>query len=291
MSCLWLVSHYRKRTEWCIFWLVFPILIMFFTALEASEAVPKMEVATECLLHHEKKMKNRPDAGDEEAMAARHQQVLNKGPRCYHCKKFGHIKHNCDKFKSFLEKKSAKQSVCNVATAEDEDSSGSESVGLVVRHALAACSSESHNKWIIDSGATCHMCNCRDTSTNLDVLTQPVEVTLGDGYALKAEGKGRVTIKTKLQKGKTHCCTLHDVLLVTKLAYNLVSVAKIGEAGKRTEFNENECRILDNDQVIATEYRVKVSTISILRISLFNKQPTFLVLKARRVFGIDASAI
>ena len=41
----------------------------------------------------------------------------------------------------------------------DSSSSESESVGVVVRHALFASSSNQLNSWIVDSGTTCHMCN------------------------------------------------------------------------------------------------------------------------------------
>ena len=37
---------------------------MLVTALEANPEVPKMEVVTECLLHEERKLKERADAGD-----------------------------------------------------------------------------------------------------------------------------------------------------------------------------------------------------------------------------------
>ena len=68
------------------------------TALEASAEVPKMEVVTERLLHEERKMKNRLTlSGDEEAMAAKY-QGYGRGPRCHFCKKFDHIKRNCEEF-------------------------------------------------------------------------------------------------------------------------------------------------------------------------------------------------
>lgn len=35
----------------------------------------------------------------------------------------------------------------------------SESVGLMVSHALSSSSDERMDSWIVDSGATCHMCN------------------------------------------------------------------------------------------------------------------------------------
>ena len=41
---------------------------------------------------------------------------------------------------------------------DDENCSDGESTGLVVQHALSA-DSNAHDQWIIDSGATCYMCN------------------------------------------------------------------------------------------------------------------------------------
>ena len=121
------------------------------TALEANAEVPKMEVVTERLLHEERKMKNHlTSSGDEEAMAAKY-QGYEKGPRCHFCKKFGHIKWNCEEF--VKSKRRDRQGVYKVT----EDNSDSEGIGLVVRHALTVSISGSQDKWIVDSGATCHM--------------------------------------------------------------------------------------------------------------------------------------
>ena len=40
-------------------------------------------------------------------------------------------------------------------------------------------------------------------------------------------------------------CTLHDVLYVPELSYNLVSVAKLSQKGKIVKFTSNACYILD----------------------------------------------
>ena len=44
-------------------------------------------------------------------------------------------------------------------TAEDGNSTESEGTGLVVQHALSLADSNRRDEWILDSGATCHMCN------------------------------------------------------------------------------------------------------------------------------------
>ncbi len=139
----------------------------------------------------------------------------------------------------------------------DSSSSGSETVGLVVRHALSASATIQPNSWIMDSGATCHMCNDSKLFAELHSLKQPQEVTLGDGRALEATGHGIVALQMKLPDAKTKRCKLHDVLYMPKLSYNLLSVSKATEAGKTTRFSEAGCQVLDdNRKLIATASRV-----------------------------------
>ena len=67
------------------------------TALEANEAVPRMEVVTERLLHEERKLKERvgSERSRQEAMTGK-QRPKGKGPKGHHCGKFGHIRRNCN---------------------------------------------------------------------------------------------------------------------------------------------------------------------------------------------------
>ena len=57
----------------------------------------------------------------------------------------------------------------------------------MVRQALSACNDRT-NSWIVDSGATCHMCNSGVVMSNFHSLKKPQEVTLGDGHVLEATG-------------------------------------------------------------------------------------------------------
>ena len=240
---------------------------MLVTALEANEDVPKMESVTERLLHEERKLKQRAEVGastsSESAMTGK-QQTKRKGPKCHHCGRFGHIRRNCKEWAgmkcdpSQKEDKSFKPKA-NRADVRRKDSSSSDSdcIGLMVNHMMSASSTSRLSDWIVDSGATCHMCNDDKLFVELRSLKEPLEVTLGDGYAVEATGRGTVMLEVTSTGGKTSRCKLHEVLYVPDLSYNLVSVSKITEAGKMIEFSETGCNILDsNRKLIAVATRV-----------------------------------
>ena len=139
----------------------------------------------------------------------------------------------------------------------DRSSSDGDCVGLMVNHVLSANSTGPLNEWIVDSGATCHMCCDDKLYDELHSLKQPLEVMLGDGYALEATGRGTVVLELTEVGGKASRRKLHEVLYVPDLSYNLLSVSKAAKAGKVVKFTETGCEILDsNKKVIAVATRV-----------------------------------
>lgn len=142
---------------------------MLVTALEANPDVPQMEVVTERLLHEERKLNDRDGSSGETTKAMPVcSSRFKKSFKCHYCWKPGHIKRNCrtriaDERKAKLSLSDQKQAN-NAALKENDSSSISEDDALVVSHALTATAS---TKWIVDSGATCHiMCNDRSSFTN-----------------------------------------------------------------------------------------------------------------------------
>ena len=85
---------------------------------------------------------------------------------CHYCKKPGHFKRNCGKLAASQhqgsEETKSKHSTNSVA-AKEQESSSTDDEAMVVGHAFSAMSKES---WIVDSGATCHMCNRKPPSVN-----------------------------------------------------------------------------------------------------------------------------
>ena len=143
--------------------------------------------------------------------------------RCHHCGKMGHIKRFCRELKAEKEKSEKKdksgtsEKVAMSITKEDSDSESSVLIS-VTDQALSASSSNEQSAWIVDSGATSHMCRDSKSFTTLHQLGDPVDVALGDGRALTAVGRGTVKLDMVLPNGELKCCTLHDVLYVPDLS-------------------------------------------------------------------------
>ena len=201
------------------------------TALEAqSENIPKWEVVTERLLHQESKLKEKvPTPSEESRKALISQNKGYKKPKsftCHYCQKPGHYKKDCRKFLA------AQKKQASLAKKEDP---GSDNEAFVTIHALAGSSSGS---WIVDSGATCHMCNDRTLFVDMRNLESPQQVTLGDGSPLEGPAEGTVKLEMILPDGNTQKCKLENVLYVPKLSYSLLSVSKASEAGKTTSLTK-----------------------------------------------------
>ena len=149
-----------------------------------------------------------------------HRSVKGKPRRCTYHGKLGYIKKFCREHKADQKEKKEKPKAATTTTRKDSDSRSS---GLIASHALSVSSSSEQGTWVVDSGATCHMCHDSKWFTTLNQLQDPVDVVLGDGRALTTTGKGKVELDIILPNGESKSCTLHSVLYVPKLSYNLIT--------------------------------------------------------------------
>ena len=146
---------------------------MLVTALKTnSETIPKMDVIMERLLHEEQKLKEK---GSVPVMDV-DRKTLTAGRRlkrrlitCHFCCKPGHIKRECRKLAQLQAAKGAGKKAETFKQAVNSVSDDA----LVIGHALATTSKDI---WIVDSGATCHMCNDETFFSELNNLNEPQEV-------------------------------------------------------------------------------------------------------------------
>lgn len=230
------------------------------TALEANEEIPKLEVVIERILHQERKAREKCKAepSNETAMASRRVPKRKSKPKCYHCGKMGHIERYCwakKEGQSTGGKKEGQKATVSV-TEQNSDSDDSALVNTT-NQALPVSKTDKNNEvWIIDSGATSHMCCDKKSFAALYQIKDPIEVMVGDGRALTAVGKGDVVLDVVLPNSESKSCTLHDVLYVPELSYNLVSVAKVSQKGKIVKFTKNACYVLNKHNMIAKAAKV-----------------------------------
>ena len=223
----------------------------FVTAMEAQEQVPSWEAVTEKLLHVQEKSASR--SKNEEALVSRpatknvSAKKNKKLLKCYHCKKLGHFKNECPDLKEKKEEGSFSRANCACDSSSRKDDEY-DSCGLTASVRLLSAIGKT-NGFILDSGASKHMCHQRQMFTSFIQLRNPFDVTLGDGSINKATAIGKVDLKIK-SEGENSILHLQNVLFVETLSFNLISVSRLSKAGCRIVFDDKKCEILDSSNEI-----------------------------------------
>lgn len=111
------------------------------------------------------------------------------------------------------------------------------------------------NDWIIDSGASVHVCG------NIRAFNYftPIEegehrmVLVGDLRPLPVIGKGQVVLKL----ASNNILVLNDVLYVPNISLNLISVSSLGKTGIRVLFDFDKFFLIKNNIFIGKGYCYK----------------------------------
>ncbi|KAJ4717014.1 Retrovirus-related Pol polyprotein from transposon TNT 1-94 [Melia azedarach] len=138
-------------------------------------------------------------------------KAVSKGPKpndvCNYCKEKGHWKSDCPKKKRQQDKLTGTAAVADTNSEEDI--------------ALVADEHTDHNDvWILDSGASYHICPRREWFTTYEQVDGG-NISMANSSICKAVGIGSIKIRT--HDGKF--CTLNDVRLVPLMTKNLISLS------------------------------------------------------------------
>lgn len=108
--------------------------------------------------------------------------------------------------------------------------------------------------WIMDSGATDHMCNDRDIFRKYSVFDKVKEVTVANGDVIFAEGRGEVDVLAfdGISWNKKF---LKDVMFVPELKSSLFSITRALDKGYHLQSDAHMCKLVSENTPIAVGVR------------------------------------
>ena len=105
--------------------------------------------------------------------------------------------------------------------------------------------------WVVDSGTTKHICGNKSAFTSYTTLKKREEqVFMGDSRSTPMICKEKVLLKLTSWK----VLALSDVLHVSNILWNLVSVSLLGKARVRILFDSNKIVLTKNDAFVGKGY-------------------------------------
>ncbi|CAI5528853.1 unnamed protein product [Closterium sp. Naga37s-1] len=96
-------------------------------------------------------------------------------------------------------------------------------------------SSPSSSSWLLDSGASSHLCNDPHLFSSLRQPFPGSGVRFGGGEQYPAHGIGDILVYAR-HNNHTHPITLRDVLYIPQTVHNIISVRKLKDEGLTTHF-------------------------------------------------------
>lgn len=169
--------------------------------------------------------------GSKGAFRGRSNSKARNNVECYYCHKKGHYKADCYALKKKENQKGQSSYSANMVLPNDNDNDAT---------VLTACIANVHsvNDWILDTGASYHMCLNRDWFSTYEPMTGG-SILMGNDAVSQVIGIGTVSIKC--HDGVVR--TLTDVRHVPDLRMNLLSLGTLASLGCKFSGQEDILKI------------------------------------------------
>ena len=182
-----------------------------------------------------------------EAQAAAARAARKASMTCAFCRKQGHEEEDCWA-KHGMPARNARR---NNAIFASEPTVAPTDTAHYVFTALSTTPAES-GVWYLDTGASNHCCREQSLVDSVQPCARS-HVVSGHGSPVPIVGSGTVTISVApaVRAQPDRIITLTDVYLVPGLATNVVSAARLTQAGLNVSFSNSLCVIQHGKQVVA----------------------------------------
>lgn len=161
--------------------------------------------------------------------------------KCYYCGKVGHYKAQC-RFRK------------NKVNDNNVDSNKTSNAFVVSNSAYKPYQ---ESKWLVDSGATEHMCRDRELFTTFSSVSQK-SVIVGNGTAISVLGCGHMVVQV-YNGCEWIDTTIDNVLFVPELKTNLFSVNRATVKGYVMMTDDVSCKFYKHNKVCAVAKRIESS--------------------------------
>lgn len=200
------------------------------TALEVREESDLTITIVENKLLEEFEKQNKRKTTEDTVLKTTNKNKFhpNKKIVCHNCHGIGHIRKDCWKLKK-------KPNVDQKATVVEENKDFENYCFIL---------NGSQGVWVVDSGATCHICSDKSEFVQIDTTWQE-KVTVANGDVVKSSGRGVCKLSMTNEMGDEVIITVNDVLYIPSFKGNLLSVKKLSGKGFTVVFCGRTCKILN----------------------------------------------
>ena len=221
----------------------------------------KLEELQGLLLVEERESEERFE--DKESLYyARGRSTQSSSRRCFKCNKEGHISSTCKELRAsdgrflcricqsrnHLEKGCPKRKSGNKS---EERWNKSEKNNFLFHTSDVKITEKTEEKecadWLLDSGATRHLCNNINIVEGLKEDSSKVQIA--DGSYMDGAGAGIVSLRVVVNKS-VHNVEIDNTLVTKALEKNILSVGKLTDKGAEVRFIENEAYVIMNGETV-----------------------------------------